>query len=151
MNLDALLAYFHFAAMFVTVALLAVELSTLAQASASLPLQRLKVIDGLYGLFATLTLASGAARVVWGAKGSDFYLKNPVFHTKVTLFVAAALISIWPTVQFLKWAKAHKADQRFVPADSNASRVRGLVVTQLVLFALIPFAATLMARGVGFG
>lgn len=151
MYLDALLAYSHFAAMLVTAALLAVEMALLAKAGAGLPLQKLKVVDGMYGLFASLTLATGVARVFWGAKGSEFYLKNPVFHTKVTLFVLAALISIWPTIQFLKWAKAHKTDQQFAPAAHTASRVRSLVLVQLVLFAFIPLAATMMARGIGLG
>lgn len=146
---DALLAYAHFAAMFVTVSLLAAELSLLAKAGNGLPLQKLKRLDAMYGLFAGLTLATGAARVFWGAKGSSFYLDNPVFHTKITLFALAALISAWPTVQILKWAKAHKADSRFAPADRDASRVKALAQTQLVLFALIPLAAVLMARGVG--
>lgn len=149
MNADALLAYFHFIAMIGMGSMLTAELGTLVQPGSAFQLHRLKRLDGLYGMFAGLTLASGVARVLWGAKGSTFYLSNPVFHIKITLFIVVALISIYPTVQFFKWSKAAMANVRFSPAAGAVGRVRAMIVTQLVLFAAIPFAATLMARGIG--
>lgn len=149
MNSDALLAYLHFAAIFGTVSLLAVELALLTQPAMGQQLHRLRSLDGLYGMFAVSALVTGAARVIWGAKGSSFYLSNPVFHAKVGLFLLAALISIFPTAQFFKWSKAARSDVGYAPDPASAGRVRVVVVVQLVVLAAIPLAATLMARGIG--
>ena len=149
MQQDALLAYFHFASMIGMAAMLAAGFAALAQRDAATGLRRLKRLDGMYGLFALLTLASGVARLLFGAKGSAFYLSNPVFHTKISLFVLAGLLSIYPTVQYFKWADAVNADARFRPPVDAVARVRKLIVIQFVLLAAIPFAATLMALGIG--
>lgn len=146
---DALLAYLHFASIIVMVALLAVELAVCRPGAAGLTLPRLRRLDAAYGGFAALTLGSGVARVLWGAKGSAFYLANPIFHTKVTLFVAVGLLSILPTIQFSKWTAALKRDVRFVPTPQSILRARKLIMIQMLLLAFIPLAATLMARGIG--
>ena len=151
MQQDALLAYFHFASMIGMASMLAAGFAALAQRDAATGLRRLKRLDGMYGLFALLTLASGVARLLFGAKGSAFYLSNPVFHTKISLFVLAALLSIYPTVQYFKWADAGNADSRFRPPADAIARVRKLIVIQFVLLATIPLAASLMARGLGLG
>ena len=149
MNSDALLAYFHFIAIIGMASMLSAEFAALANRNSAIGLRRLKRLDGMYGLFALLTLASGIARLLWGAKGSAFYLSNPVFHTKLSLFVLAGLMSIYPTIQYFKWAEAVNKDVRYAPPAAGAARVRSLIITQLVLLAAIPLAATLMARGVG--
>lgn len=149
MQQDALLAYFHFAAMIGMGAMLAAGFAALKHRDAANDLRRLKRLDGMYGLFALLTLASGVARLLFGAKGSAFYLSNPVFHTKISLFVLAGLLSIYPTVQYFKWADAIHADSRFRPPADKVARVRMLIVIQFVLLAAIPLAASLMARGIG--
>lgn len=151
MHSDALLAYFHFIAIIGMAAMLSATFAALAQRDSAAGLRRLKRLDGMYGLFAILTLASGVVRLLWGAKGSAFYLSNPVFHTKLSLFVLAGLLSIYPTVQYFKWADSATADGGFRPPAEGVARVRKLIVTQLVLLAAIPLAATLMARGVGAG
>lgn len=149
MTQDALLAYFHFVAIIGMASMLSAEFAQLVHRDSVTDLRRLKRLDGMYGLFAILTLASGIGRLLWGAKGSAFYLSNPVFHTKLSLFVLAGLISIYPTIQYFKWAESAKADARFTPPAASTARVRSLIITQLVLLASIPLAATLMARGVG--
>ena len=151
MTSDALLAYFHFSSMIGLAALLACELALVAQPAAAMRLHQLRSLDGLYGLFAMLTLASGVARVVWGAKGYAFYLGNPVFHVKVTLFVAVGLLSIYPTLKFLRWSKAAHADSNALPDEASMGKVRKVILMQLLLFTLIPLAATFMARGIGAG
>lgn len=149
MNADVLLAYFHFASILAMASVLAAELATLTQPGSASRLHRLKRLDGFYGLLAGLTLASGIARVVWGAKGSAFYLGNPVFHIKVTLFLVVGLLSIYPTLKFLRWSKVAQATATALPDDAETVRVRRLVIIQLGILAVIPLAATLMARGIG--
>lgn len=149
MNSDALLAYFHFVAIIGMASMLSAAFAALAQRDSVTDLRRLKRLDGMYGLFAILTLASGIARLLWGAKGSAFYLSNPVFHTKLSLFVLAGLLSVYPTIQYFRWAESANTDARFAPPAAGVARVRSLIIAQLVLLAAIPLAATLMARGVG--
>ena len=151
MTLDALLAYFHFAALIGITSLLIAELALIAQPAAPGQVHRLRALHKLGGPLAMLTLASGFARVIWGAKGSAFYLSNPVFHLKVTLFIIVGLLSIYPTRKFVVWAAAAAASPPALPEAGDFARVRRVVTVQLALAAMIPLAATLMARGVGLG
>ena len=149
MTSDALLAYFHFATMIGMASMLAAEFAALAHRESPAHLRRIRRLDGFYGLFALLTLASGIGRLLWGAKGSAFYLANPVFHLKISLVVLVGLISIYPTIHYFKWAESANTDAGFAPPAAVLVRIRSLIITQLVVLASIPLAATLMARGIG--
>ena len=98
---------------------------------------------------AVLALGTGAARVVWFGKGAAFYLHNPVFYIKLALFVAVGLMSIPPTLQYLRWLRSLGSGASNVAADYQVLRVRRYIVAELVLFAFIPLMATFMARGIG--
>lgn len=113
----------------------------------SLDLERLVRVDGLFGMFAGLVLLTGAVRAVWGAKGWSFYAHNPVFHAKIGLFVLVGLLSILPTVAFLRWRKARRADPAYRVAETHWRRARRFVLIELHLLALIPLAAVIMSRG----
>ena len=114
---------------------------------ASLLPERLARADAGLGKFAMLVLLTGALRAAWGAKGWSFYAHNPMFHAKITLFVLVGLLSIVPTLAFLRWRRAQRADPGARVADAAWRRVRGFVIAELVLVALIPLAAVVMARG----
>ena len=147
MWLDALLAYFHFAAIFALVWFLAIEWHLLAAGAGALAVDRLARTDGRFGLSAGLVLLTGAARALYGLKGWSFHAHNPVFHLKIGLFVLVGLLSILPTVMFLRWRKAQRADPAFRVPDAQWRRARLLVIVELHLVALIPLAAVIMARG----
>jgi putative membrane protein len=110
-------------------------------------------VDGLYGLMATIVLGTGLARLFVFDKPLEFYTGNPVFHLKMTLFVAAGLLSIYPTVTFLKWRKQLRGDgsnqHHGNIAIPSARRLLMVVRLELLLVLCIPFAAALMARGIG--
>lgn len=144
---DALLAYLHFAAIFGLVWFLAQVRLLLRGGPASLLPELLARADAALGKFAMLVLLTGALRAAWGAKGWSFYAHNPVFHVKITLFVLVGLLSIVPTLAFLRWRRAQRADPAARVADAAWRRVRGFVIAELVLVALIPLAAVVMARG----
>lgn len=146
---DALLAYAHYAAILLLVGLLAVELAVCTADAAPARLQRLKTIDGMYGMSAMLVLGTGAARVWMGAKGSAFYLDNPVFYAKVALFLVVGMLSAYPTVQFFRWAAALDGNRQFTPGADAVARVRTLIKLQFLGIACLPLLAVLMARGVG--
>src|SRR6185369_17277411 len=96
MTLEITLAYLHFLALIGTASLLVTEMVLCRPGITGDALQRLKKVDGAYGAFAGLTLATGALRLFFGAKGSHYYLTNPIFHTKFGLFVLVGLLSILP-------------------------------------------------------
>lgn len=147
MWLDAILAYLHFAAIFTLVWFLAKEWTLLRSAIDAIDFKRIANADLGFGLAAVAVLVTGALRVFYGAKGAAFYLHNPVFHVKVALFVVVGLVSIAPTLAFLRWRRAWREDAAFRVALWDVTRVRRFVMVELHLIALIPFAAVMMARG----
>ena len=148
MTLEILLAYFHFIALIATASLLSAEALLCRPGMAGDALHRLKKVDIGYFSFAIAALLTGAARLFWGAKGSAYYLANPIFHAKLGLFVLVALLSVLPTVRFIQWSKAARRADAYVPASAAVARVRAFLLLELAVLAAIPLLATLMAHGV---
>jgi putative membrane protein len=144
---DAILAYFHFAAILALVWFLAKEWTLLRAGAPNIDTERLANADAGFGLTALAVLVTGGLRAVYGAKGWSFYAHNPAFHVKVTLFVIVGLVSIAPTIAFLRWRKARRADPAYAVAEAEWKRARRFVMIELHLIALIPLAAVIMARG----
>lgn len=144
---DAILAYLHFAAIFTLIWFLAKEWTLLRAGFANVDIARLARADAGFGIAAGAVLVTGALRAAFGAKGWAFYAHNPVFHVKIGLFVIVGLISIAPTLQFMRWRKARTNDAAFRVSETEWTRARRLVMVELHLVALIPLAAVIMARG----
>ena len=148
--LDALLAYTHFVAIIGTVSTVVVE-AVLCRPGLTLPwAQRLGRVDLFYLVMAALALTTGFLRVFFGIKGSTFYFSNPVFWIKIGIFIAVGLISILPTLRFLRWTKTLQANEGGVIEAAEVIGTARIVYIELVLLALIPLMATLMARGFGW-
>ena len=146
---SALIAYLHYVAMISIAVVLVVEHRVCMPGMTGSRIRVLARLDLLYMGLAILALVSGAARVVWFGKGAAFYLHNPVFYIKIALFLAVGLISIPPTLQYLRWMRSLNSGATNVVADYQVLRVRRHILIELALFALIPLMATLMARGIG--
>jgi len=88
----------------------------------------------------------GVCRVIWGGKGWTFYEMNPFFWAKILTFGLIAAASIIPTLRFIAWRRARKADPAFQPEPADVARVRRwLGIEALLLLPLLAFAAA-MAR-----
>lgn len=146
---SALIAYLHYVAMISIAAVLVAQHMVCVPGITTSRIRLLARLDLLYLGLVVLALASGVARLVWFARGTAFYLHNPVFYIKLALFLAVGLISISPTRQYLAWVRGLKSGGPVVVADYQVLRVRRAIVIQLFVFALIPLMATLMARGIG--
>lgn len=144
---DAILAYLHFAAIFALIWFLAKEWTLLRAGAANVDVERIAKADAGFGAMAGIVLVTGALRAAFGAKGWAFYAHNPAFHAKVTLFVIVGLVSIAPTLQFLRWRKARRADAAFRVSDAQWTRARRFLMVELHLIALIPLLAVIMSRG----
>jgi putative membrane protein len=111
--------------------------------------QRIRHVDTAYGISAALLIVVGLLRVFIYEKGAAFYINNPIYWTKMGLFVIVGLLSIYPTVRFLKWNALLKENKAPQIADDEYKRIRLLLWLEVVGLALILLVAPMMARGIG--
>ena len=144
-----LTAYLHYLGIMTLMATLLAEHVMLQPQMTRWHIQRLAMIDLLLGMAAGVVLITGLLRFAYFGKGTSFYLGNPLFYAKVGLFLLAALLSIYPTVQFLAWRKMLKHDQLPALEPPEVTRLRAVIRLELALLLVIPLLAVLMARGIG--
>ena len=145
----AVAAYLHFVAIFLLFALLVLEHQLFSQPLNFKRARSLFRADTAFGIVAGLVLVTGAMRAMRYGKGFDYYLNNSFFHAKIGVFVIVALLSIYPTVTFLKWRPALKAGQVPQLTSTTTRWVRLIIRIELLALLLIPLLAALMARGFG--
>lgn len=144
---EALLAYAHFLCIFALVAMLAGELILFRRTLPGAVVKRLQMIDRWYGITAGLVIVTGLMRLFMGSKGAAFYTGNPVFWTKMGLFLCIALLSILPTVAFVRW-NARLGTGGSISLEGKEYRtLRTVLYAELALLFFIPLCATFMARG----
>ncbi|HSU22719.1 DUF2214 family protein [Comamonadaceae bacterium OTU4NAUVB1] len=149
MTLEAILAYLHLLAILTMVVFVASEAALCrVQWLNAAVVERLARVDRIYGFAALAVLATGLARTLLGVKGTAWYWSNPLLHMKLTLFVVVGLISIFPTLAFLRWRKALRADGS-LPDEAQIAKTRRLVMVQAHILAVIPLLAVFLARGYG--
>ena len=149
MTLEAILAYLHLLAILTMVVFVASEAALCrVQWLNAAVVERLARVDRIYGFAALAVLATGLARTLLGVKGTAWYWSNPLLHMKLTLFVVVGVISIFPTLTFLRWRKAVRADGS-LPNEAQIARARRLVMVQAHIIAVIPLLAVFLARGYG--
>jgi putative membrane protein len=110
---------------------------------------RILHIDTAYGISAGILIIVGLLRVHFFEKGSAFYVNNTMYWIKMGLFLLAGLISIYPTIRFLKWRPALKENKAPEISDDEFKKIRLFVHLELACILLILFVAPLMARGIG--
>jgi putative membrane protein len=143
---DLILAILHHLAIVSLIVLIGVEFALLKPGMAAKDIRRLANVDAAYGATAVLIIVIGICRVIWGAKGADFYLSNPWFWAKMACFAVIGLLSVPPTLALLKWRKALKQDAQFLPPDVDITRLRRFVHAEVALLALVVGFAAAMAR-----
>jgi putative membrane protein len=146
---EATVAYLHFVSIMLLTAFLVAEFCFCTRNLQPAQVQTLARLDLFYLFAAVIVLITGALRVFAVGKGAAFYLHNPVFYIKVALFLAVGLISIPPTLQFIRWKRALEAGAEHVLRESDIGSARRYIALELVLLAFIPLMAVLMARGIG--
>lgn len=145
MTAEILVKYLHFLCIFGIVGALVSEHLLLKETMTRAQIKRLARIDGVYGLAALLLLAAGLTLWFGVGKPAEFYSKNYLFHTKVGLFVLIGLLSIVPTVFFLKNQKGDLTEEVKIP-----THIKMLVRLELLILFIIPLLASLMAKGIGY-
>ncbi len=148
MWIPSLIAFLHFVAVFGIVATLVFEWLTFSAKPTLLEARRLANADRWYGISAGVLLIAGFVRAVYFEKGWAYYQANPFFHAKLGLFLAMGLLSIVPTVRFIKWGKELKAGQAPVVTEAQFRQTRLALRLQMLMLPVLALCASLMAHGV---
>ena len=110
---------------------------------------RVARVDLWYGVLAGAIILVGFSRAVFAAKGWAYYSVNLFFWAKLGVFAVVGLLSIWPTMEFIRWRKTMSGNPAFTLEPHRIRNVRRVLFAEAVLFAVIPAFAAAMARGYG--
>ncbi len=144
MDMDLGLAIAHHLLIFGIFGILVVEHALVRHGMDSAVVGRLVRMDRIYGLFAGAILVVGFTRANLAAKGWDYYTHNAFFWSKIGTFALIGLLSIPPTVAYIRWQR-----DGTTPSDVQVRRVQLYLRAQLTLFMLLLVFAAAMARGYG--
>jgi len=147
--ISALFAFLHFVAVFGIFAVVVLQWQTMSPAPTLAEARRIQLSDRWFGILAVVVLAVGFLRVYHFEKGKAFYGTNPFFQAKLALFLVVGLLSIYPTVRFLKWRAQTKQGLAPVLAAHEYKAIMTLLRIEVVLLLATAGCASLMARGVG--
>lgn len=150
MYMPAIMAFLHHLAAFTTVGALVAEVALFKPPLTVAEARRLQRIDNLFGIAAGVLLVVGLLRVFFFEKGPGYYFTDAFFLTKLSAFIIAALISIYPTVVFLSWSKALKQGVAPDISPNKARTTRMCLMWEMTAIVVILFCAPFMARGFGY-
>lgn len=135
--------YLHFIGIMSLASTLVMQHLILSSQVTKEQLKKIAFIDIIYGISAGLTLIAGLVLWLWVGKDASFYSTNWVFHLKISIFVLIALVSIYPTIFFIK-SKKNSDDNIKVPKI-----IIMLIRMELALVFLVPILGALIAQGSG--
>jgi len=139
-----LIRYFHFVSIFGVVATVTAQHLMLKDSMTRGEIARISKIDAVYGISALLVLLFGSLLWFVVGKPAQYYTSNWIFHVKLTLFILVGLISIIPTVYFLKTRKGDPEEVVQLP-----KKIIMAIRMELLLLFIIPLLAAMMAYGAG--
>ncbi|MDB6098847.1 MAG: putative rane protein [Gammaproteobacteria bacterium] len=142
--LDLTLAIGHHLLIFGIFGIVFAEFWALRSGISASTVQRVARMDLWYGVLAAAIIVIGFCRAIFAAKGWAYYSHNAFFWAKVGTFAVIGLLSIPPTMAFIRWRRAAVS-----PSDSDMKSVRRYVHLELALFVFLPIFAAAMARGYG--
>jgi putative membrane protein len=145
----ALFAFLHHLAAFALVSAIAAEFLMIREELTLRSARRILFADMIIGIAAATVLVAGLLRVFFFEKGADYYAHNAFFIAKISLFVAIALLSIYPTREFLSWRKGLNDGRLPAIAAVKLQSIRGVIHLELAGIGLILLCAALMAKGIG--
>jgi len=146
---DLLYAIGHHVLVFALAGIIAYEFAVVRPTMSAADIVRVGAVDLWYGILAGLIVIVGFARANFAAKGWEYYSHNHFFWAKIGTFALVGILSIWPTIQFIRWRSALKKDANAMPSAGAIATARRFIWAEVILFALIPIFAAAMARGYG--
>ena len=148
--MPSLFAFLHHLAAFAFFSVLVVEFVLIRHELNARTARTILVADAIGGISAGVVLVVGLLRVFYFEKGAAYYFHSIPFLAKISLFVLIALLSIYPTVQFLSWRKDLKAGRAPSVSEPVRRRIRSILHLELAALALLILNAALMAKGIGY-
>src|SRR5512138_3589024 len=145
----AVMAFLHHLMAFTLVACVVYEFIAYRKGLSIDEARRIQRADLMYGISAGLLLVVGVLRVLYFEKGPAFYTHNPFFWLKMNAFLIVGLLSIDPTIRYLRWNRILKENKTRGISDAEFKRTRILLTLVVLGLAVILFAAAMMARGIG--
>jgi putative membrane protein len=145
----ALMAFLHHLLAFALTACLVYEFIAYRWNMSLAEIQRIQRVDLIYGISAGLLLVIGLLRVFFFEKGVNFYMNNPFFWVKMMAFILVALLSIDPTIRYIRWNRTLRRNEVPEISEPEYRRTRLLLSLEVIGIAVILLAASMMARGVG--
>lgn len=111
-------------------------------------LRRAFAAEAAWMLAALVWICTGLARAHGPyEKGPAYYKENPLFWTKMGLFVLLLVLECWPLAALLRWRRAARTRQLINPRP--ARWLARISYAQVMLVALMVLCASAMARGLG--
>ncbi len=145
MTTELFIRYIHFISIITVAGALVSEHMLLAKELPRSVIKKLSIIDTIYGIAALLIVGTGLAMWFAVGKGADFYTSNPVMHIKFTLFVILGVLSLWPTIFFIKNRKGDQTEIVDIP-----KRIFMFLRIEILILFIMPLLATLIAKGISF-
>lgn len=147
--MNILIPYLHYIGIMSLMGTLITEHVVLKPGITKTEIKSLAQVDVIYAVSVAIVLITGLLRwFVVDPKGADFFTKNPIFHIKLTLFVIIVVLSVFPTIKFLKWKKQSNLDGNFQPNNNAVKKQLMFIRIELLLIAIIPLLAVLVAGGI---
>jgi putative membrane protein len=113
-------------------------------------IRRAFAADTWWGISAVLWLATGLTRLLAGTEKSvEFYVRNPLFHLKMGLFLLVIVLEIWPMITLIRWRRAMGRNQ--TATFGSARRIARISTIQALIIVIIVFVAVALARGYALG
>lgn len=148
MNADVLVAWLHYVGFMVLFAALTAEHLLTKKPLTAPEIRRVAIIDAVYGCSFVVVVVTGVLKMTTYGKGMGYYMKVGWFHAKLTLILVAFLVSLYPTMVFLKSRKRAQD----LPEGETIEMPKGVkhaLRLQLLIVVLIPLFAAAVARAVG--
>ena len=143
--LEIIVRYIHFISMFVIVATLTGEFLLLKNTLSRSEIRNIANLDRLYGLAAITVLGAGFSLWFLLGKPAAFYTFNVIFWIKIGLFTIVGILSIKPTIFFIREGKKSLPEAEINVPPS----IKQFIIWEIIILTLIPLLANLMTRGVG--
>jgi putative membrane protein len=96
-----------------------------------------------------LLLITGFLRWFVYGKGALYYSKNPVFHTKLTLYAVILVFAIIQSVKLLKWNMQRKENKLQTFNAASVKKIFAFLRIEILLVIIIPLLAVIVMRGAG--
>lgn len=147
--ISALMAFLHHLFAFTLSACLVYEFIAFRKNMSVDEMRRIQRVDLVYGISAGLLLLVGFLRVFLYEKGWAFYMQSPFFWVKMATFLIVGLLSIGPTMRFIRWNISFSQGQTPALTEAEVNRTRLILWLEMAGLVVILLSAAFMARGIG--